>query len=481
LAFSLACGGGGGGKGSGGGGNGFTNASLSGQYAYETRGYSLQTVSPFRETGVFTADGNGHITAGKDDFAAGGSPSTADLTGSYQISGDGTGSLVLNFGGSSSATFAITLATSTKLYLVETDTAASSLVASGFARKQDTSAFSSIPSGTFILRMRTSNNPQTVIDSTSSVGAFTVSNGNVTGQMDRNSFPAFASSTITGLLNFPDSTNGRGSGTFTDNSTAITSTFFYYVVDANHLIFFSSDTGIIGIGEAEKQTGGPFTTASFTGPFAFGTEGDTQSFFENTNTVGRFNADGSGALTAGVFDTVTDGTPSTNVSFTGTYSMSATGRAAVTLNPSSGGSIQQVYWMVSPSRAFSVTDSGTTVEDGSLDSQVGPFSNSSLNAFYAFGMDGFDNGLNATKERVGTIDFNGSGSLTLNEVSIVSGAPSTSGNLSGTYSVSSNGRTTASVNSLSSNLVFYLVSGSDAYILQADSGVAIAGKMSKQP
>ncbi len=252
-------------------------------------------------------------------------------------------------------------------------------------------------------------------------------------------------------------------------------------MDANHLIFFSSDTGIIGIGEAEKQTGGPFTTASFTGPFAFGTEGDTQSFFENTNTVGRFNADGSGALTAGVFDTVTDGTPSTNVSFTGTYSMSATGRAAVTLNPSSGGSIQQVYWMVSPSRAFSVTDSGTTVEDGSLDSQVGPFSNSSLNAFYAFGMDGFDNGLNATKERVGTIDFNGSGSLTLNEVSIVSGAPSTSGNLSGTYSVSSNGRTTASVNSLSSNLVFYLVSGSDAYILQADSGVAIAGKMSKQP
>ena len=44
LAFSLACGGGGSGKGSGGGGTGnFSNASLSGQYAYQLKGYDLQS------------------------------------------------------------------------------------------------------------------------------------------------------------------------------------------------------------------------------------------------------------------------------------------------------------------------------------------------------------------------------------------------------------------------------------------------------
>src|SRR5262245_21567856 len=68
LAFSLACGGGssnGGGFGSGGGGNGsFSNATLSGQYAFQLSGFDLlsQVPVPFREAGVFTADGNGHIT-----------------------------------------------------------------------------------------------------------------------------------------------------------------------------------------------------------------------------------------------------------------------------------------------------------------------------------------------------------------------------------------------------------------------------------
>jgi hypothetical protein len=488
LAFSLACGGGsnngGGGFGSGGGTGSFSNASLNGQYAYQIRGYSLQSTSPFREAGVFTADGSGHITAGKDDFASGGSPSLdASTTGSYQVFSDGTGTILFNFGSGSTASFAITLVSPSKFYMVETDTTSSLFapVSSGVAQKQDTTAFSATPIGTFILRMHTSTNPQSVIDSTSSVGAFTISGGAVTGTMDRNTFPAFTSSTITGSLNSPDATNGRGSGTFTDGSTATTTTFQYYIVDSSHLLFFTIDTATIGTGQAEKQTGGPFTTASFTGPYAFSTTGDTKGFFENTNTVGRFDADGNGGITAGVLDTVTDGVPSLNLPFTGTYTVAGTGKVAVTLNPTGGGSIQQVYWMVSPTRAFFVTNSGTSVEDGSLDTQTGSFSNSTLSGIYAFEMDGFDTSLSHTKERVGSINFNGSGSLTAAEVSNAFGASSTSGSLTGSYSVSSNGRVIGSVNSLSNNLVFYLVSGSDAYILQGDSGVAIGGKMSKQP
>jgi hypothetical protein len=52
--------------------------------------------------------------------------------------------------------------------------------------------------------------------------------------------------------------------------------------------------------------------------------------------------------------------------------------------------------------------------------------------------------------------------------------------LSGSYSVSSNGRATGSLNTLSNNLVFYLVSGSDAYVVQNDTGVQIDGTVSKQ-
>jgi len=52
--------------------------------------------------------------------------------------------------------------------------------------------------------------------------------------------------------------------------------------------------------------------------------------------------------------------------------------------------------------------------------------------------------------------------------------------LNGTYTVNSSGRATASVDTLSPNLVFYLISGTDGYIVQADSATQIAGSFSMQ-
>ena len=52
--------------------------------------------------------------------------------------------------------------------------------------------------------------------------------------------------------------------------------------------------------------------------------------------------------------------------------------------------------------------------------------------------------------------------------------------LSGNYAVSANGRTGASISNLSSNLIFYLVSGNDAYVVQADPDVELNGTISKQ-
>jgi hypothetical protein len=139
--------------------------------------------------------------------------------------------------------------------------------------------------------------------------------------------------------------------------------------------------------------------------------------------------------------------------------------------------VQQIFWMVSPSRAFFLTDSASIVEDGTLDLQSGTFTNSILNSQYAFVMDGLDTG---TKDRVGTLLWNGRGGVTLREFANASGLTSTS-TLSGTYTVSSQGRVVAPVSALSNNLVFYLVSANDAYILQNDTGVEILGVMSKQP
>ncbi len=481
LAFSLACGGGGNGGGFGSGGGGgtgsFTNASLSGQYAYQLKGYAVSSTlaqSPFREAGVFTADGNGHITGGKDDVAAGGSPfADTTVSGAYQVNSNGLTAVVLNFASGASSTFEIALSNGPQFYMIETD---AGFTSSGTIQKQDTSTFANVPSGTYVLSMHTLKFGTTSIASTSSVGAFTVGGGTVTGNMDRKQLSSFTSSTITGTLNFPDATSGRGSGTFNDSSSGI-SQFLYYVVDTNHLIFFSNDGGTIGVGEAERQTTSSFTTASFTGPYAFGTSGDT-NFLESTNTAGRFNADGSGAISAGVLDTVTDGTVA-NVSFTGSYTVAGNGRAVVTLTEGSN-SVQQVYWMVSPTRAFFITNSPTSVEDGSLDSQVGSFSSSTLNGTYAFDMTGFDS--SDTNDLIGTLQGNGTNTLSMLLIPNVDGfVPTQASNFSGTYTVNSNGRAVGTLSGFSNNLVMYMVSGNNAYMVQADSNIQLHGTMTKQP
>jgi hypothetical protein len=136
-------------------------------------------------------------------------------------------------------------------------------------------------------------------------------------------------------------------------------------------------------------------------------------------------------------------------------------------------------WMVSPTRGLFLVNDPNTVQDGSLDlQQVSSFSNSTMNGQFGLIMNGFDSG--GAKDRVGTLQWDGSGKLILNEFTNAAGNITVPVILSGNYAVSSNGRTGGSLSSLSSNLIFYLVSGSDAYVIQNDAGVEINGTISKQ-
>ena len=134
--------------------------------------------------------------------------------------------------------------------------------------------------------------------------------------------------------------------------------------------------------------------------------------------------------------------------------------------------------MVSPARGLFLVNDPNTVQDGSLDLQlVASFANSTMNGQYGFVMNGFDQG--GAKDRVGTLQWDGSGKLILNEFTNAAGTPNTA-TLSGNYAVSANGRTGASISNLSSNLIFYLISGNDAYVVQTDPNTEINGTISKQ-
>lgn len=474
LSFCVACGNDGGSSGGGPTPQGnFSNASLSGQYTYRLAGTQLSNGAVFREAGVFTADGNGNITSGTDDFSQGsGGVASNTLSGNYTINNDGTGTVVFNLAGGS-ITLGVTLVSTSRLHMIEADGFANAF---GAAELQNTSAFAAPPSGTFAFRMHSVSTAQ---GSVGRIGVMTVSGGVVTaGGEDINDGGTLTAPLLTsGLFNPPDNA-GRGTGSFTD-SNASTTSFIYYVVDANNFRLLSEDPGILALGRAEKQSG-PFSDASLSGSYAFGSSGDTSGSLTGVHTVGRFTADGAGNISAGAFDAVQDGVQTLNGSIsTGTHTtVDADGRTVVTLNTSNG-TVTEVFQLVNASRAFFLVADSSKVEDGTIDKQtVSSFSNSTMNGQFSFVMDGFDP--TSLLDRVGTLQWDGNGNLLLNELLNRAGTVTTPGFLPGTYSVASNGRATGSVASLSDNLIFYLISGRDGYILQADPQTEVDGSMSLQ-
>jgi hypothetical protein len=280
---------------------------------------------------------------------------------------------------------------------------------------------------------------------------------------------------VSGTVNAPFPNTGRGTLSISD-AGGFSATFAYYVISASRLEMLSVDVNQIS-GEAEAQTAGGFSNGSLAGGYAFGSQGDTSSFAA-AQTVGRFTADGSGRISGGAFDSVQDGNVAAGVNFNGTYSVDASGRAVVNL-VTPNGPVQEIYRLVSPRRAFLLVNSSARVEDGTIDRQTsGAFSAASLSGQFAFLMHGFDSSDNV--DRDGLMQADGKGALSVLEVVNRTGAVNEPGTLTGTYAVSSNGRVNANVTNFSNNLVIYLVSATQGYMLQDDAVTEISGSITHQ-
>jgi hypothetical protein len=470
----------------------YSAATLKGSYVYEVHGTEFVTLNaqPYRQYGVFTADGAGNITAQSDDAtlsSGGGSFSCNASCGTYQVANDGTGFITFTNSSLSSSfspalgpvTLALTVSSSTDISLMEGDFFA---VGAGVAEFQDSTAISATPSGTFVFRLHETSSAQGQVPA-SHVGVVTLPGSGVNGSMDQNLGGTFSSPTVTWTLGAPG-TLGRGTGSFTD-STNFTTNFVYYIISGAKFAFLVSNPSAVGSGSAEAQTGA--VGGGLSGSYAFGSRGDDSSFFDGLATVGQFTA--SSGTISGVEDLMQDGSYS-NGNLSGSYSATANGRVAVTLNSAS---IQQVFWMVSPSRAFFLTNNSSEAEDGTADLQtVTSFSASTMKGQFAIVMDGLDLTQFAppfntvgTLARVGALQFDGTGKLTLAELAnnSLSGTGAQSpGGLSGTYAVSANGRATGALASSTGplTLVMYAVSRSNAYVLQVDSFTNTSGTIAVQ-
>ncbi|HST11938.1 MAG TPA: hypothetical protein VLL05_16290 [Terriglobales bacterium] len=487
LLFALGCGS----NGSSATGP-YSTSSLKGSYVVRLSGNdsfldinnNLQTET-YTETLVMTADGSGNLT-GVEDFnsslpASGFTPGTA-FTGIYQLGKDGNGSMQINFTSPASGqiNLSFTLVSTSKFYVAEADAFSNfSANAAGVGMKQDATAVTNTPAGTFVTRV---HQTPPISFSSATVGALTVNNTTVTGTIDvlRNDTFLPQLTLSAGNVTAPDA-NGRGTLVYTD-SASVSTTYQYYVVDANTFWLMGSGSTKLGTGNAEKQANGGLTLS---GNYAFGSSGDTDTTLGAARSVGVFTAN-AGTISAGALDSVQDGASLLDQPFTGTFTQNG-GRVDATITPTGGSPVQEIFWMVSPSRAFFLVASTNKVEDGTIDmQQQNTFSATDLNPQFAYAlvMDGFNT--TSLLTRIGTLYADGKGNFNLNEEAnsfvpgSLPGLINDPGTLPGNYQVRSDGRVTGAINTLSSNLILYMVGPGQAYILQNDPGVEISGQITSQ-
>jgi hypothetical protein len=449
-------------------GGSYTNASLKGQYVISQTGIGVNQqgtgVNPFSESIVFTADGTGNLTVAVDDFNQTGTLfEDTNLSGTYSISKDGTGSLTVKFT-SGSANYAITMIDDSHFYIIQQDLAAT---ASGYGEKQDTTAFATVPSGNFVFKAHN-------LTTSSRVGGVSVTGGAISGNEDRlNLGSPSLNEPISGSFSatLPDA-NGRGTLTLTDSGGSPT---FYYFVVSTGKIRFLSNAGTLEIGQAEAQSGSFSLATLATGSsYVFGSGGDTTvSGTAGIHSAGVFSSDGNGHITGGTVDYVQDATIHSNVTVSGgSYTLDSTGHGQIALTLSGDVISPQIFWMVNGTRAYFLVDSSAAVEDGTFTVQQPPPLNP-VATQSAFIMDGFDA---AYKDRVGAFqpttgnNFNWNQSVNSFDTSVFPPvATLTSVGTNGSFQATSNGRVTVNVNGVSPNLVFYFSSGSSGFMVQEDT------------
>ena len=448
---------------------GFTNASLSGPYAFS---YTGSDGSGFLAVaGSFQADGNGHITSGTEDINSGfGIRTNAAVTGTYTVRADGRGSATLNSSAGNS-TLDFVLVASGHALVIRFDANAAG---SGTIDLQTPSAFSNAAlAGSFAFSLAgidTIGNPLGV------AGNFTAdAAGNISGLDDSNDNGGIVTSDpLTGTI--PVASTGRGAATL--NTIRGVLTFAFYVVDATHLKLVETDAALALGGEAFRQTG-PFSNASVSGPFAFTIAGADLLSAGPFAAGGVLTSNGAGIVTSGTEDFNDAGIVTTNVGFTGNYTMAANGRGTLTLTTTSGTFTFVIYPSSGGVLALE-TDIRFLTLGTALQQQTAAFTAASLSGTYGLNLAGATSGgeidsiaqftADGVNKLNGIIDLDNTGSITF-------GQP-----LSATFTVAASGRTTMAMQTPlgTQNLAVYLVNGNRALFVELDSALVAAGDIRHQ-
>jgi len=474
-----------------------SEALLKGQYAFVLKGFD-SSGNPALIGGVLTFNGSGTISAGTIDLngnSTAGIQTSTLTSGTYGIGSDQRGCMVITTAvGTQNYRFSVgnisgTPAVASTGHMIGFDTGGP--FTEGIMRKQTTSAFgtgSSQISGNYVFGVSSVQNSANTNGGISggkfgAVGVFNLSSGSVTGgeidfngngELDGNAslvdWPSSPISIDSGGTYTVSSTTGRGTLSFTPNTTGASAVGnIIYVVSSTEVLAMCSDpqtSNNLFAGELMKQSGTPFAATPLSGTYIGYASGLGRS---DIILLGPLTS-GSGTLTGTRLRN--DGGTFSSAAAGGTYSASQTGRMTITV---SGSHHQPVLYLVSSSQAFYL-NGNAGVDAGFFQLQSGSsFSNSSVIGTYAYGtIDPEASGGNqsgvavfASPDNVtATQDENNNGTLTL------------AGSNSLNYSVDSTGlgmipssgsSCTVSASSTTCQTLFYIISPSQAVVMDTQT------------
>jgi hypothetical protein len=258
----------------------FNASALNGMYVFRATGIdsgnnSTNSPQPVSMVGMFAANGTGSVTRGIEDINDFGTVSLQNplTTSSYTVSANGRGTLQL-IGTSGTSNYAVYVIDSTKLYFIETDAAPANAML-GMADLQTAQAYdTSSLSGNYaflVYQPVQVNSGNLNYFNFEQIGRFDLDgSGNLGGLRDGES--------LTGGYNISNnSVNGRGmliaQGTMAGQTTNDGRIYVFYVVSPSRFFILqcsslNASNLTAPVGEADLQTGAPYSPASLFGTFS---------------------------------------------------------------------------------------------------------------------------------------------------------------------------------------------------------------------
>ena len=313
----------------------------------------------FGAVGVFNFS-SGSVTGGEVDFNNNGqldgssantnwpaSPVGINSGGTYTISntnGRGTVSFTPAATGATVVNAVIYVVSSTEVLLLSSDPQASNSAFTGELLKQSGTLSGTPLSGAYVGYQ--SGLSSTAGASRTTLLLLTASGNSITGNQLRNDAGSFQSKAIGSGITYSVTAQGR----VIIPSSPGNNPPMFYLVNANQAFFLNQGTSV-ETGFFQSQTGGPFSTTSATGTYAFGTIDPQDPNVGNESGVAAFASPNIN----GTSDKNNNGSQAVASPFSSTYSVDSTGLGVVpsgcstTVVPTT---CQTVFYMISPTKAL---------------------------------------------------------------------------------------------------------------------------------